>query len=46
MTLKMRILIRGIENKISNGELLEDILESYINLTDEEKEVIRSEFTF
>jgi len=45
MSLKMKILIRGVENRISNGEQLEDILASYVNLTESEKDVIRSEFT-
>lgn len=39
--LKLKIIEKAIEIKINRGENLEDILNSYKNLTEEEKEVIR-----
>ena len=41
MTMKMNILIIGIMRKVNRGELLEDILTSYVNLTEDEKQEIR-----
>lgn len=38
-----RILIAGIRIKLARGELLEDILASYVKLTDEEKQEIKTE---
>lgn len=35
--LKMQILIIGIKQKLNRGEILQDILASYINLTEDEK---------
>ena len=35
--LKMQILLIGINQKLNRGEILEDILTSYVNLTVEEK---------
>lgn len=37
MTSKMRILTKAVENKLNRGENLEEILTSYIKLTEEEK---------
>ena len=39
--IKLKIVIRGIRIKLYRGENLEDILESYVNLTEEEKDFIR-----
>jgi len=45
MTSQMKsILIFGIQSKLSRGENLEDILDTYKNLTDEEKNEIRNIF--
>lgn len=44
MTSKMRILTKGIENKLKRGENLDDILESYNKLTEEEKNEIKDYF--
>lgn len=41
MTAKMRVLINGIKIKIKRGEALENILSSYIKVTDVEKNKIR-----
>jgi len=38
--LHKRILVAGIKIKLARGEDLEDILESYVNLTTEEKQEI------
>ena len=42
--IQKRILIAGIKIKLNRGEALEDILASYINLTEEEKQEIRDHF--
>ena len=39
--IQKRILIAGIRIKLVRGEGLEDILETYVNLTDEDKQEIR-----
>lgn len=39
--IKLNIVISGIRIKLYRGENLEDILESYVNLTEEEKDFIR-----
>jgi hypothetical protein len=39
--IQKRILIAGIKIKLNRGEELEDILASYVNLTEEEKQEIR-----
>ena len=39
--LQMKIIIAGIRIKLARGEDLEGILESYVKLTDEEKDRIR-----
>lgn len=39
---KLKIIVKGIKIKISRGENLEEILESYENLTEEEKEQVRN----
>ena len=45
MTSQMKsILILGIQSKLSRGENLEDILASYVKLTDGEKDEIRTYF--
>ena len=41
---KMRVLINGIRIKLSRGETLENILESYVKVSEEEKEYIRDVF--
>jgi len=38
-----RILIAGIKIKLARGELLENILETYVKLTDEDKQEIKTE---
>ena len=43
MTAKLKVIIYGIKVKLSRGEKLEEILESYTKLSDEEKEFIRNE---
>lgn len=44
MSTRLKVIMYGIKVKLSRGENLEDILESYTKLSDEEKELIRSEF--
>jgi len=39
--IQKRVLLAGIKIKLARGEDLEDILESYVNLTTEEKQEIR-----
>ena len=41
--IQKRILLAGISIKLKRGEELEDILASYVNLTEEEKQSIRVE---
>jgi hypothetical protein len=41
--IQKKILIAGIKIKLERGELLEDVLASYMKLTDEEKQEIRNE---
>lgn len=41
---KLRILIAGIKIKLVRGESLEDILATYVNLTEEEKKAIIETF--
>jgi len=43
MTARLKVIMYGIKVKLSRGEKLEDILESYTKLSDEEKELIRNE---
>ncbi len=43
MTAKLKVIIYGIKVKLSRGEKLEEILESYTKLSNEEKEFIRNE---
>lgn len=43
-TIQKRILIAGINIKLARNEILEDILTSYINLTEMEKQEIRGYF--
>ncbi|GEM_PF-1049091 len=40
-TIQKRILIAGIKIKLARGENLKDILATYINLNDENKQEIR-----
>lgn len=40
-TAVLNIFIRTVKRRIENGETLEEVLESYSKLTDEEKEAIR-----
>lgn len=41
MTIKMQILVVGIKRKLDRGEILEEVLTSYVNLTEGEKQEIR-----
>lgn len=41
--IQKKILIAGIKIKIERGELLEDILTSYVKLNDDEKQQVRTE---
>lgn len=41
-TIQMRIIIAGIKIKMARGEQLEDILTTYVNLTEDEKIEIRT----
>lgn len=41
--IQKRVLIAGIKIKLNRGEKLEDILASYVNLTDEDKKKLRDE---
>lgn len=41
--IQKKIIIAGIKIKLNRGENLEEILESYVNLTVEEKQEIRLE---
>ena len=43
-SIQKRILIAGIKIKLDRDENLEDILASYVNLTEEEKQEIRDHF--
>ena len=43
MTAKLKVIMYGIKVKLSMGEKLEKILESYTKLSDEEKQTIRDE---
>ena len=44
MGIKKKILLAGIKIKLDRDENLEDILASYVNLTEEEKQEIRDHF--
>lgn len=39
--IQKKVLVAGIKIKMARGELLKDILASYVKLTDEEKQEIR-----
>lgn len=39
--LKKKILVSGIKLKMESGHVLEDILATYVNLSDEEKQEVR-----
>jgi hypothetical protein len=41
--IQKKVLIAGIKIKLARGELLEDILATYVKLIDEEKQEIRTE---
>jgi hypothetical protein len=41
--IQKKILIAGIKIKLERGELLEDILASYVKLNEDEKQEIRTE---
>ena len=45
MSLKMKILTKGIAVKIRRGGNIDEILSSYIKLTDEEKNILLGYFT-
>lgn len=42
--MQKRVLISGIKIKLARSEELEDILVTYVNLTDEDKQEIRDYF--
>ena len=42
--IQKRVILMGIKIKLVRGENLEDILESYVNLTEDDKQEIRNEF--
>lgn len=42
MSVKMQILIFGMQRKLARGENLEDVLSGYVYLTEEEKGEIRA----
>ena len=44
-TAMLNIFIRTIQRRITNGETLEEIIESYPKLSKEDKEQIREAFT-
>jgi len=44
-TIQKKILIAGIKIKLGRDELLEEILATYVKLTDEEKQEIRDYFS-
>lgn len=44
-SIQKKILIAGIKIKLARGELLEDILATYVNLIEEEKQEIRNHFS-
>lgn len=43
-TIKKKILLAGIKIKLDRDEKLEDVLATYVNLTEEEKQEIRNHF--
>ena len=43
MTAKLKVIMYCINVKLSRGEMVFKILESYTNLSDEEKQTIRDE---
>lgn len=43
MSTRLKVIMYGIKVKLSRGEKLEEILESYTKLSDEEKQIIRNE---
>ena len=42
-SVQKRVIIAGIKIKLARGEYLEDILATYVNLTENDKEIIRAE---
>ncbi len=44
MTSKLKVLTAGIRVKLGRGESLDNILESYVKLTEEEKDSLRNYF--
>ena len=38
---KLKIIVRGVKIKVQRGENLEEILDRYENLTEEEKQQVR-----
>lgn len=43
MSTRLKVIMYGIKVKLSRSEKLEDILESYTKLSNEEKQTIRDE---
>ena len=43
-SVQKRVIIAGIKIKLARGEYLEDILATYVNLTDAKKQEIREAF--
>lgn len=44
-TLQLKVIVYGVRSKIRKGEDLEEILNSYINLTEDEKQYVRTQVT-
>lgn len=44
-TLQLKVIVYGVRSKIRKGEDLEKILNSYINLTEDEKQYVRTQVT-
>ena len=40
MNLKLKIIYRAVKIRLNDGEVLEDILNSYTKLTENEKQII------
>ena len=43
--LQLKVIVYGVKSKLKKGEDLEDILASYVNLTEDEKTYIRNQVT-
>ena len=43
-SIQKRVILAGIKIKMARGEQIEDVLSSYVNLSEEEKQEIRDCF--